>query len=176
MPENETLVHDARTASRWRPLGQRIDGGLDPTDAFPAIQNEFYALFQNVWRQWKDHGVDPADLFDAVLNDPAKLRELIKQSHFDRNAQLLRDVAAEVQYADMDDLVRAFLEAAWDSARGQLQLDVYEGALSQEFTDQIQSMLDRIGMGLRNNLSRFPSRTRREPPPDLDTRLGENLL
>jgi hypothetical protein len=43
--------------------------------------------------------------------------------------------------------------------------------------DRIERMLARIHRGLLNNLSRFPSRPRRNgPQPDLDTRLGENLL
>lgn len=176
MPENETLVHDGRTASRWRPLGERMDGGLAPTEAFPAIQDQFYAQLQNVWRQWRARGVDAAELFAAALNDPNRLRELIRQTCYDRNAQLIRDVAAGLQDADMESLVGAFLDAAWDSVQTQLQLDCREDTLSPEFMSQIQGMLDRIKQSLLNNLSRFPSRTRREPPPDLDTRLGENLL
>jgi hypothetical protein len=37
MPENETLLPDARNASRWRPIGERMDKGQSPTDAFPDI-------------------------------------------------------------------------------------------------------------------------------------------
>ena len=44
MPENETLLPDARNASRWRPVGRRMDEGQSPTDAFPEIQDQFYAL------------------------------------------------------------------------------------------------------------------------------------
>lgn len=52
MPENETLFRDARSANRWRPLCDRMDGGQAPTEAFPEIQNQFYASLQRVWRQW----------------------------------------------------------------------------------------------------------------------------
>ncbi len=162
MPENETLIHDGRTVSRWRPLRERLDGGLEPTEAFPAIQNEFYAWLQtrlsdlklqpqNVWRQWKGRGVDPADLFAAALNAPNLLGELIRQARFDRNARLLRDVAAGLQDADMEGLIGAFLDAAWDSAHGQLQLDCREDTLSPEFMNRIQGMLGRIRQSLLNN-------------------------
>jgi hypothetical protein len=93
---------DARNASRWRPVGERIDEGQSPIDSFPVIQDQFYALLQSVWRQWKVRGVDPARLFDAVLNDSKAFQELLKQTSFDGNAQLLRDVAAELQDADTD--------------------------------------------------------------------------
>lgn len=176
MPENETLVHDGRTASRWRPIGRRLDEGLPPNDAFPAIQDQFYALFQNVWRQWRASGVDAADLFRAALNDPNALRELIARTHHDRNAQLLRDVAASLQDPDLEGLIGAFLDAAWDSAHTQLQLDCREDTLSPEFTTQVRAMLDRIRQSLLTNPSRFPNRPRREPPPDIGTRLGEDLL
>jgi hypothetical protein len=176
MPENETLLYDARSASRWRPIGESMDNGLPTNDAFPAIQDAFYGLFQSVWGQWRDRGVDAADLFRAALDDPNALRELIRQTNFDPNAQLLRDVALCLEDPDMEGLVGAFLDAAWDSAQAQLQLDCREDTPSPEFTNQIQGMLDRIRRCLLNNLSRFPSRIRREPPPDMGTRLGENLL
>ena len=63
------------------------------------IQDQFYAHLQSVWRQWKARGVDPAKLFNAALNDPKAFQELLKQTGFDRNAQLLRDVAAGPQDA-----------------------------------------------------------------------------
>ncbi len=176
MPENEALLHDGRTASRWRPIGHRLDDGVAPSDAFPAIQEQFYAIFQNVWRQWRSRGVDAADLFQAALADEAALRELIRQTNHDRNAQLLRDVARSLDDPDLEGLIGAFLEAAWDSAHTQLQLDCREDALSPEFMSQVQGMLDRIRQSLLNNLSRFPNRPRREPPPDIGTRLGEDLL
>lgn len=177
MPENETLFHDARSANRWRPVADRMDGGQTPTDAFPDIQNQFYSCLQRIWRQWKDSGVDPSELFEAALNDPGKLAELIRQTHFDSYAQLLRDVAAGLQDATLEGLIRAFLDAAWDAARDELRLDCRDDARSPEFTSQVEAMLDRILRGLLNNPSRFPSRPpRKDPPPDLDTQLGESLL
>ena len=122
------------------------------------------------------YGIDALELFSAALNDPSRLRELIRQANFDRNAQLLRDVAAGLQNADMEGLIGAFIDAAWDSAHSQLHLDCREDTPSPEFMSHIQGMLDRIRQRLLNNLSRFPARIRKEPPPDMDTRLGENLL
>ncbi len=176
MPENETLLPDTRNASRWRPVGERMDEGQSPTDAFPVIQDQFYALLQNVWRQWRGRGVDPAQLFAAALHDPKAFQELLRQTGFDRNAQLLRDVATGLKDADMESLVRSFIDAAWESVQDQLQLDRREETLSPEFLSRIQGMLDCICRRLLANLSRFPSRPRKEPPPDLDTRLGESLL
>ena len=176
MPENETLIHDGRTVSRWRPLADRMDGGMEPIEAFPEIQDQFYASLRNVWRQWRDHGIDANDLFTAALNNPSKLRELIRQAKFDRNAQLLRDVALCLQNADMKSLIGAFLDAAWESVHCQLQLDCREDTLAPEFMSHIRGMLDRICQRLLRNLSRFSCRIRRKPPPDIGTRLGENLL
>lgn len=176
MPENETLLPDSRNASRWRPVGERMDEGQSPIEAFPVIHDQFYALLQSVWRQWKARGVDPADLLAAALNDSKAFGELLKQTAFDRNAQLLRDVAAGLRDSDMEGLVRSFIDAAWDSVQDQLQLDRREDSPSAEFASQVQDMLDGICRRLQGNLSRFPSRTRKEPPPDLDSRLGESLL
>lgn len=46
MPENEVLLPNSRNASRWRQIGERMDEGLSPTDAFPVIQNDFYAFLR----------------------------------------------------------------------------------------------------------------------------------
>ena len=93
MPENETLLYDARSASRWRRISESMDNGLPTNDAFPAIQDAFYGIFQNVWRQWQVRGVDAADLFQAALNDPNKLHELIRQTNYNQDAQLLDSVS-----------------------------------------------------------------------------------
>lgn len=176
MPENETLLADARSASRWRPVAKRMDEGQSPTEAFPEIRDHFYVLLRKVWRQWNDREVDPAKLFDAAVNDPKAFQELLKQTSSDRNVRLLRDVAVDLQDGNLDSLVRSFINAAWESVRDQLQLDRREDTLSYEFQCQIQDMVDGICRRLRGNLSRFPLRPRREPPPDLDSRLGESLL
>jgi hypothetical protein len=176
MPENETLLTDSRIASRWRPIAEHMDEGQSPTDAFPVIQDQFYTQLQRVWRQWQARGVDPAKLFDVALNDHKAFQELLKQTGSDQYARLLQDVAAVLQDADLNTLVRSFVDAAWDSVRDQLQLDRREDSLPHEFICQIQSMLGCICRRLLGNLSRFPSRSRKEPPPDLDTRLGESLL
>ena len=177
MPENETLLYDARSASRWRPVGERMDGGQAPVELFPIIQDNFYTSCQKVWKQWKALGIDPGQLFAAALNDPKAMRDLIKQASNDRNAQLLRDVAAELQDADMEGLICGFLNAAWDDVEGQLQINRRENARSMEFICQVQRMLNRIVSGLTSNPSRFPNRpSLNEPPLDLDTQLGESLL
>ena len=177
MPENETLVGDTGGASRWRPVSERMDGGQAPADLFPEIQNQFYTSLQKVWRQWREGGIDPAQLFDAALNDPQALRDLIKKLSFDRNAQLVRDVAAGSQDADMEQLIGDFLNAAWGDVETQLGLDRRYEAQSLEFIGQVQRMLSRITRCLINNPSRIPNRpSRNEPPPDLDTQLGESLL
>jgi hypothetical protein len=78
MPENETLLNHARSASRRRSLGEGMDGGMAPTEVFPAIQNQLYALFQNVWRQRRARGVD------AAPDGPDSLHELIRQTRNDQ--------------------------------------------------------------------------------------------
>lgn len=177
MAENETLLYDARSASRWRPIGERIDGGELLADLFPIIQDQFYASLQKVWKQWKNRGVDPEQLFQSALTSPQAMRDFIKQMSFDRDARLLQDVAASIQHPNKERLIFGFLEAAWDGVETQLQLNRRDEALSLEFVAQVQRMLSRIATSLLNNLSRFPNRpSRNEPPPDLETRLGESLL
>jgi len=178
MPENESLIYDAKTASRWQPLSDRMDGGQMPNDMFGDIQDSFYLLCGKVWRRWKRFGVDPSQLFDAALNDPKNaLPDLIKRVSYDGSAQLLRDVAAELPEADMEELMRRFFNAAWEDAEGQLQLNRRDEARSPEFIEQVNEMLNRIVTSLLNNPSRFPNRpSRNEPPPDLDLMLGQNLL
>jgi hypothetical protein len=78
MPENETLNPDKRTASRWRPLKDRLDHGESPNDIFPDLENEFDASLQKVWKQWRGRGVDPAALFDAAVNNPEVLHDLVR--------------------------------------------------------------------------------------------------
>jgi hypothetical protein len=177
MPENETFLLDARSASRWRPVGERMDRGQPPAELFPEIQDNFFSSCKRVWRQWKARGIDPGQLFAAALNDPMALRDLIKQSSNDPNARLLRDVAAELQDADMERLIFGFLNAAWDEVEGQLQINRRENAQSLEFRGQIQRMLNRIVTSLISNPSRFPNRpSRNELTLDLDTQLRESLL
>jgi len=110
MPGNESLIYDAKTASRWQPLSERMDGGQMPDDMFGDIQDSFYLLCGKVWRRWKRFGVDPSQLFDAALNDPKNaLPDLIKRVSYDGSAQLLRDVAAELPEADMEELYEALV-------------------------------------------------------------------
>ena len=177
MAENETLIFDAKTASRWQPLSERMDGGQMPNDMFGDIQDSFYRLCGKVWKQWKGFGVDPSQLFDVALNDPNALSHLIKRVSNDRSAQLLRDVAADLPGANMEELMHGFFNAAWEEAEGQLQLNRRDEARSPEFIEQVNQMLNRIVTSLLNNPSRFPNRpSRNEPPPDLDFMVRQNLL
>src|SRR5436309_3500805 len=109
MPENETLLHNGRNASRWRPVSEHLDRGKSPTKLFPEIEHQFYTLLQKVWKRWKRHGVDPGQLFHAALTDPQAMRDLIKQMSFDQNARLLQEVAANIQDTDNKRLIRDFL-------------------------------------------------------------------
>jgi len=177
MPENETLVYDTRSASRWRPIAERLDRGQSPVDLFPEIQDQFYTALQKVLRQWRERGVDAAHLFDAALNDPKALQDLIKKLSFDRNAQLVRDVAACRQDADMAQIISGFLNAAWEVVDTQLGLSRRYESQSLEFIGLVHRMLSRIAGSLIDNPSRMLKRpSRNEPPPDLDTQLEESLL
>ena len=130
-----------------------------------------------VWRHWKRNGVDPGQLFEAAQADPGRLIEMIRQTRFDGYARIVRDVSVGSQILSREDMVRGFLGSAWDAARDELRLDCREIAHCPEFPSRVEAMLERMLRGLLKNPSRFPSRPpRKNPPPDLDTRLGENLL
>lgn len=177
MPENETLVYDARSASRWHPIAERLDRGQAPAELFSEIEHQFWTSLQKVWKQWTKWGVDPSKFFDAALTDQQLLSDLINQTGKDPNALLLRDVAADLQDANLERLISGFVDAAWEIVETQLQLDRRDEAQSLEFDRHVQRMLSRIVGSLLNNPSRFPNRpSRDEPPPDLDTRLSEELL
>jgi hypothetical protein len=176
MPENEDPEYDMRSASRFVPISTRIDNGLSANDAFPAIQDAFYDLLQSVWRKWKKCKVDVVQLFQAALDEPTSLNFLIKQVRNDVYALQLRTVAKDLESSDMEGLIAAFLDSVWVSAQAQLRLDCREGFQSAEFMDQVQGMLGRIRRCLSKNVSRLPPRIKREPRPDIGTRLSESLL
>lgn len=177
MPENETLTRDSKTASRWQPICYRLDAGLSPAQVFPDIQDQFYACLGRVLRHWRESGVDLGQLIVAALNDPVSMAQLIRQTRFDDYARVLRDVALGLEVATTEGLIRAFLNAVWESVRDYLQLDFREDAQSFEFTDLVNGMLDRMANSLLLDPSRSPRRPpSKEPRPDLDTQLGENLL
>jgi hypothetical protein len=177
MPENETLTPNARNASRWQGVNTRMDGGQTPVEAFPEIQNQFYAALQKVWKQWRARGVEAQSLFDAALEGPEALDALLRQTRFDSYARLIRDCSCGLSAADRESLIRQFLNSAWENARGELQLDRRNEAMGEDFNSQINDMLERMVRSLVNNPNRFPSRPpRREPPTNLDDLLGESLL
>lgn len=177
MPENETLMGDRRSASRWRLVRERLDQGATPLELFPEIEKLFYRSLQKVWECWRTRDVDPARLFNAALDDPSALRVLIKQLSFDPNARLLRDVSIASQCAGIEQLICKYLSAAWGGVETQIGLHCHGESQSVEFTQKVQRMLNRIAQRLIENPSRIPNRPQRdERPPDLDTQLSESLL
>lgn len=177
MPENETLTHDAGTASRWRPIAHRLDGGATPSELFAEIQTEFYRLFQRLWKQWKRRGVDPAQLFDAALNSGTDFRDILRRLANDSYARFLYEVARDTESADRERLIQEYVEEVWKNAEGELQLNRRDESRSLEFTAHVQRMLSRIIGSLIADPSRIPSQPpRSEPPSDLDTELNRSLL
>ncbi len=103
MTMREAPADGGRSASAWTGSVRTV----------PGYRRHFYRSCRKVSKQWRARGIDPGQLFVAALNDPKALRDLIKQASNDKNAQLLRDVAAELQDADMKGLICGFLNAAW---------------------------------------------------------------
>jgi len=176
MPENETLFPDARTASRWQPLRDRIARGESPDAVFPDLQEQFHRALKRVFKLWKDRGVDPKDLFEAAQNDPAVLRDLIGQTWNDEFARLLQDATAGETSPDLEGVLRCFLDSVWEQIRGHLQIDCLDGGVPDSFLNRIDQMLERMIRSLLKNPSRPPRRpTNIKPPPDIDDMLGESL-
>jgi hypothetical protein len=176
MPENETPISDPRTASRWRPLRERLDRGDLPIDLFPEIQREFYNCLRAVYRQWRACGVDPARLFAATVADREALHRLVHEARRHDYAQLLRDVVASERNADLGRVIRCWLDLAWDYARTQLQVDRHGEGRHGDFSGRVGRMLDHLACGLVEDPSRIPRRPSRAKPPILDELLGLDLL
>lgn len=176
MPENETLMPDNRSASRWKPISDRIDNSHSPVDELPNIQSQFYAQLRGIWKKWKSRGVDPARLFEAVLTDQRAFHDLLRQTNNDPDARLLREVAVSLESADMETLICDFLAAAWESVEAQLHLGRHGESSSPEFQGEVQHMLDGLHRHLIVDQSRIPPCRSKVPSPDLDARLGESLI
>lgn len=177
MAENETLIHDERSASRWHPVGLMLDQGRSLVEVFPEMELGFYASLKRVWRRWREKGIEPRELFKAALNDPQALQRLIRQSGNDPNARLLSDVASALAFPDLKTLVREFLNRAWEDVEKQVQANRRQEDRPLEYVRLGQQLIARIIKRLQKNLSRFPSPpSQKRPPPDLDTQLGQSLL
>jgi hypothetical protein len=177
MPENETLFPDARTASRWQPLKDRLARGESPNQIFPELEKQFYLALRRVFKQWKSRGVDPKALIDAAQSDPATLPDLIKRTRNDGYAKLIQEATAGQPNADRKALIQSFLDSVWEHARSQMQIDRLKNGAPEELLRGVQKMLDRLTSKLLKDPSRVPHRPRRrDPPPDIDDMLSQSLL
>jgi hypothetical protein len=177
MPENETLFPDARTASRWQALKERIAGGESPNEIFPDFEEKFYAALRRVFKQWVKRGVDPKQLFEAALDgDRSIVRDLVNQVGNDDYARLLLDATSGKENLNLEEVLRLFLNSTWDYIRDHLQIDCREGGVPDAFLKRVDQMLDRLIRGLLKNPSRVAARPRQmKPPPDIDDTLRESL-
>jgi len=177
MPENETLFPDARTASRWQPLKERIAGGESPNEIFSDFEDNFYAALRRVFKQWAKRGVNPKQMFEAALNeDRSVLRDLVNQVWNHDYARLLQYATSGEKSLHLDTVLRLFLNSAWDRIRDLLQIDCREGGVSDAFLKRVDQMLDCLRRGLLKNPSRVPNYPRQNKPrPDIDDALGEPL-
>ncbi len=143
MPENETLLPDARTASRWQPLRDRVACGESPDEIFPDFQDQFYLALRRVFSQWKARRVDPKQLFEAALeDDSAVLRDLVNRTGNGEYAQLLQGGAAGEPNPSLEVVIRSFLDFAWEHVRGYLQIDCREGGVPDNFLKRVEEMLE----------------------------------
>jgi hypothetical protein len=177
MPENETLFPDARAASRWQPLRERMAKGESPNEIFPDFEEKFYAALRRVFKQWLKRGVDPKQMFEAAMdNDRSVLRDLMNRVWNDDYARLLQDATSGEESLNLEAVLRLFLNSVWDYVRDHLQIDCREGGVPDAFLKRVDQMLDRLIRGLLQNPSRVPRRPRHnKPPPDIDDTLGESL-
>jgi hypothetical protein len=177
MPENETLFPDARTASRWQPLKERIAGGESPNQIFPDFEDEFYSALRRVFKEWAKHGVNPKEMFEAALNkDCSVLRDLVNQVWNHDYARLLQNATSANECPDLESVLRLFINSAWDRVRDLLQIDCREGGIPDAFLKRVDQMLGHLVRGLLGNPSRIPPRPHgHKRPPDLDDTLSESL-
>jgi hypothetical protein len=177
MPENETLFPDARTASRWQPLWERIERGESPHEIFPEIRKQFYLALRSAFRRWVKRCVKPSQLFEAAQNGNLPvLHDLVNQAGNDY-ARLLRDAISGETKPDLEAVIGFFLNSAWDNARDQLQIDRCEDGVRDAFLKLADQMLEQLTRGLLKNPSRIPRLPpNRKPPPKIDDMLGESLL
>jgi hypothetical protein len=176
MPENETLSPEARTASRWQPLRDRVAGGESPDQIFPDLQEQFYRSLRRVFKQWKARGVDPKQLLEAAVAGPAALNDLVARTRNDEFARSLQDAIAGEKDRNLEVVIRSFLDSVWEQVRSQLRLDCREDGVPDSFLGRVDQMLERLVRGLLKDPSRVPRRPpQKAPPRDIGEILQESL-
>ena len=177
MPENETLFPDARTASRWQPLRERLSRRESPREIFPDIRKQFYLALRSTFKRWEKRGVKPSQLFEAAQNgNMPVLHNLANQAGSDC-ARLLRDAISGETNPDRETVIRLFLNSCLDNVRDQLQIDLCGDGIPDAFLKFADQMLAQLTGGLLKDSSRIPRLPpTRKPPPDIDDMLGESLL
>lgn len=179
MAENETLTIDGTTASRWRPVRQRLAAGTPASACFSEVERQFYRGLRSACDLWIRRGVTLERLLTAALAQSADLEALVRQTRHQPYACVLLDVARAEQFCSLEGLVFAWLEAIWDSIRDQLCLDLAAGSPTASFQASVRAMLCRLARLIAANPTRVPSRPRRRPTDDgddLDDLLNRPLL
>jgi hypothetical protein len=176
--ENETLTVDGRTASRWRPLRERLASGEPPTDCFPEVEREFYRALKKACRQWVSRGVSLEGLLTAAAGSPEELEALVRRTRNQDHARHLLDVVRSQTFLSLEPLVSAWLSAVWDSVRDLLQLDLNGRGPGALFEGRIKAMLNRLARLIARTPSRIPKLPPRpkDPPDDLDGTLRRSIL
>jgi hypothetical protein len=117
-------------------------------------------------------------LTTAFANSDA-LEALVRQTHHQDYASLLLNIVWCQVFLSLEQLVKAWLSAVWDSIRDLLQLDLSGHAHDSSFDARIRVMLDRLARLIARNPSRIPNRPCRssdQPPDDLDDTLRRSIL
>jgi hypothetical protein len=177
--ENETLTVDRRTASRWEPLRQRIASGHSPSDCFADLEREFYLGLRRACRLMAKRGVTLECLLTTAFANSDALEALVQKTRYQDHANLLLIIVRCQAFLSLEQLVKAWLSAVWDSIHDLLQLDLSSHAHDSSFDDRIREMLDRLARLIARNPSRIPNRPRRsgdQPPDDLDDTLRRSIL
>lgn len=179
MAENETITIDGRTASRWRPVRDRISSGESLSDCFADIQDQFYQGLRRACRLMAKRGVPLDCLLTTALERPEDLETLVRQTRNEDYACLLLEVVRNQSFLSLEHLTPAWLSAVLDSVRDSLQLDLNGHSMDTAFNGKIDAMLDRMARLIAQNPSRIPPRPRTaagRPSDDLGTTLGKSLL
>ena len=154
MPETELLTADAKIASGWKSIRRRLDQGGSPTQLFEGIQSTFYEVLKKVNSQWKKAGVNLGQIISAALEGPAELNELVKITKYHPFSQLIQEIISADPGLNREGLLKAFLEAIWDFARSELQIDIRDERVPDEFSKQVQRMLERLLRGCPTTVPR----------------------
>lgn len=179
MAENETLTIDGATASRWRPVRQRLWAGTPASDCFADIEREFYRGLRSACSIWVRRGVTLEGLLTAALDRSADLEALFILTGHQPYAGVLLEVARSQPFLSLEGLVLAWLGAVWDSIRDQLCLDLAAGSPTAAFAASLRAMLCRLARLIAANPNRVPPRPPRRPSDerdDLDDLLNRDLL